>query len=341
MTRRFSAAGIWATAAFLLCLVATAFRARYGAPWRLSSRAARGASYALAESWDGVNIPSGKLQRPIGIAIAPDGNVYVTDARARVVRFGASGEFKAEWGKEGNGPGEFGNPIGVAVAQDGSVFVSDYDQDRIQKFTADGRFLLAFGGSGSGPGQFKAPAGLAVDPGGFLYVADFYNDRIQKFTPSGSFVKVIGHPGRIGPGALHYPTGASVTPDGQLVVADAYNYQLQWLDLEGQPVRRAGYHLFWFWPKPVSSRAGFNVPSGVAVNRDGLIHVADSGNHRIVMLSPRGESLATWAIPDADPKIYSPEQVAISPDGTTVYATDLSADRVLVLKIHQPSGPTS
>jgi sugar lactone lactonase YvrE len=139
--------------------------------------------------------------------------------------------------------------------------------------------------------------------------------------------RVIGHSGRLGTGALHYPTGVAVTAHRELLVADAYNYQLQWFDLEGRPLRRAGYHLFWLWSRPTASAAGFYVPTDAAIDPSGVIHVADSGNHRVVMLSPTGEYLAHWQIPN----VSSPEHIAVSSDGSTVYATDLAGNRVLVL----------
>lgn len=320
----------------LILVVAIAVLVRWGTRWTIPRASVEGSGYELLAHWDGAGLPSGPFERPIGIAVTPRGDLYVTDARKRVAHLSATGEVIGEWGREGDGPGEFSNPVGVAVAPDGSVFVSDYEQDRVQKFASDGRFLLEFGSSGSEPGQFNAPAGLAVDASGFVYVADFYNHRVQKFRFDGTFQSIIGHPGRLGDGALHYPTGVQVTPDGQLLVADAYNYQLQWFDREGHPLRRVGYHLFWLWPRPVSSRKGFSVPTGAAVGPDGLIHVADSGNHRIVMLSGEGKYLADWTIPDARPNVYSPEKVAVSPDGSTIYATDLAANRLLVLSIVHP-----
>ncbi|MBI4660604.1 MAG: NHL repeat-containing protein, partial [Verrucomicrobia bacterium] len=303
----------------------------WGTRWTVPPAGVATASYALAGYWDGSDWPAEKLLHPFGIAVAPSGDVYVTDARKRVVRLGPAGQFKGQWGREGKEAGEFSNPVGVAVMADGSVFISDYDLDGIQKFTADGKFLEAFGGSGSGPGQLNAPAGLTVDAVGAIYVADFYNHRVQKFGPDGSFQKTIGYPGRIGDGALHYPTDVRLAAHGQLMVADAYNYQIQRFDTDGQPKSRLGYHLLWLWPRPVASSAGFNVPTGVAVDSTGLIHVADSGNHRVVMLTEKGEYLAEWKIPDAAPDIHSPEKIAVAPDGRTVYATDLAANRILVL----------
>lgn len=309
----------------------------WGTRWTVPQAPSSSARYTLRAAWDGSAVPGGILQRPIGVAVAPSGDVYVTDARLRVIRFSSAGEFLGQWGRNGDGRGEFRNPVGIAVAEDGAVYVSDYEQDRIQKFTAAGDFLLEFGRSGVAPGEFSAPAGLTLDDAGALYVADFYNHRVQKWQENGSFQKVIGHPGRLGPGALHYPTGVAITAQRELLVADAYNYQVQWFDLEGQPLRRVGHHLFWLWPRPVTSTAGFFVPTDAAIGRNGVIHVADSGNHRVVMLSPNGEYVAEWRIPDADRNVYSPEHVAASPDGSTVYATDLAGNRVLVLAVSPPS----
>lgn len=325
-----------AIAVALLVAVPASFLAAWGTRWTVPRADASSAGYALRTTWDGAAIPAGKLKRPIGIAVAPNGDVYVTDASLRVVHFNEAGEFVGQWGREGDGTGDFRNPVGIAVSADGVVYVSDYEQDRIQAFSATGDFLREFGRSGAGPGEFSAPAGLTVDDAGVVYVADFYNHRVQAFRADGSFDAVIGHAGRLGPGALHYPTGVDVTPQGDVLVADAYNYQLQSFDRQGRPLRRIGYHLFWLWPRPATSPAGFYAPTDVAVGSGGVIHVADSGNHRVVMLSPTGENVAHWQMPDADPNVFSPEHVAASPDGSTVYATDLGRNRVLVLTVTAP-----
>lgn len=310
----------------------------WATPWKFPSAASATASrgYELVGYWDGAEVPGGKFERPNGIAVGADGDVYVVDGRQRVVRLSGAGEYKGQWGHEGQSPGDFSNPVDVAVAPDGSVFVSDYDLDRVQKFTADGRYLLQFGRSGAGPGEFDAPAGLAVDGGGSVYVADFYHHRIHKFTGEGALQTVLGHPGRVGAGALHYPTGLHASADGHLIVADAYNYQLQWFDANGHSTHRAGYHLFWLWPRPAST-AGFNAPTGVTVGPNGFIHVADSGNHRVVLLSKQGEYVAEWKMTDPDPMIHSPEKIAVSPDGRLVYATDFAANRIIVLRLTDPA----
>ncbi len=310
--------------------------ARWGTRWTVPRARVVTAGYTLQTTWNGAEARGGPLQRPIGIAVAPRGDVYVTDALLRVVQFGSDGRVRGEWGHEGQGRGEFSNPVGLAVAPNGAVYVSDYEQDRIQKFSPTGQFLMDFGTSGSGPRQFRSPAGLAVDRDGSVYVADFYNHRVQKLAENGAFEQVIGHAGRLGLGALHYPTSVAITREREILVADAYNYQLQWFSASGGPIRQVGYHLFWLWPRPVPSTAGFAVPTDAVAGSNGAVHVADSANRRIVMLSARGVYVADWRIPDANPDIYSPEHIAISPDGSTVYATDLAANRVLVLNVRMP-----
>lgn len=296
-------------------------------------RVSAAAGYRLQGYWTGAAAPGGPLFRPIGVAVAPNSSVYVTDARARVVHFSPTGTVLGQWGQEGSGPGQFSNPVGIAAAPDGSIYVSDYDLDRVEKFTAAGQFVLQFGRHGAGAGELDAPAGLAIGRGGSVYVADFYNHRVEEFSAQGLFIRAFGAPGRLGLAALHYPTGVAILPQGGILVADAYNYELQWFAGTGQAFRQVGYRLFDLWPRPAGGSAGFNVPTDAAVGARGLISVADSANHRIVLLSPEGKYEAEWRIPAVSGGTFSPEHIAVSPDGRTVYATDFANNRLIVLGV--------
>ena len=50
----------------------------WGARWTVPADSAAGASYRLTAAWDGRHLPSGPFDRPIGVAVGPEGDVFVT-----------------------------------------------------------------------------------------------------------------------------------------------------------------------------------------------------------------------------------------------------------------------
>jgi sugar lactone lactonase YvrE len=99
------------------------------------------------------------FNRPSGVAIAPDGEVYVTDGEGpnnRVVRFRRDGRYLGEWGTTGSEPGNFSTPHDIAIDSRGRVFVGDRGNSRIQIFDADGTFVAAWR-------QFGRPSGIFID----------------------------------------------------------------------------------------------------------------------------------------------------------------------------------
>ena len=68
-----------------------------------------------------------------------------------------------------------------------------------------------------------------------------------------------------------------------------------------------------------------------------VIVLAGRTAYTSAMAAGGGAYLADWRIPDANLDIYSPEHIAVSPDGSTIYATDLAANRVLVLSVRMPN----
>ncbi len=86
------------------------------------------------------------FHRPTNLAVAPNGELYVTDGygNARVHRFSPDGRLLASWGGPGDGPGQFNLPHGIAIDQGGRVYVADRENSRVQVFSADGEFLTAW-----------------------------------------------------------------------------------------------------------------------------------------------------------------------------------------------------
>jgi hypothetical protein len=80
---------------------------------------------------------------PSGLAIAPNGELFVSDGYGghRVHKFSAEGELLHSWGREGTGPGEFVNLHNIGVDSRSRIYICDRENNRIQLFDDDGNFL--------------------------------------------------------------------------------------------------------------------------------------------------------------------------------------------------------
>jgi sugar lactone lactonase YvrE len=163
---------------------------------------------ASGYSGDGGPATLARLNSPRGVAVAPDGKLYIVDRENRRIRMVDS---------DGNI---------TTVAGTGS---SGYNGDRSQATAA----------------TLRAPYGVAVDSDGNFYIADTFNHRIRKVTPEGILTTVAGSE-RFGFGGdgwpagqatLHYPLGVAVDIVGNLYVADSFNNRIRkvWTSANNEP----------------------------------------------------------------------------------------------------------
>jgi DNA-binding beta-propeller fold protein YncE len=168
--------------------------------------------------WGFFGTGNGQFEGPDGIAVGPNGIVYVSDndynpSVCRVEEFSSNGTYLGQWGGYGNGNGQFDVANSIAVNASGDVYVLDFGNHRVQEFSATGAYITQWGSYGSGNGQFESPLGVGVDPSGIVYVADGMLYRIQEFTSSGAFITQWSTP--VGaPGYLDEPDGVAVNANG-------------------------------------------------------------------------------------------------------------------------------
>lgn len=183
------------------------------------------------------------FDRPTGVAIAPNGDIFVSDGHsrnrsnnARIVKYSSTGRFITTWGRPGSEPGNFREPHDVYVGgSKGYVYVADRLNNRIQVFTQDGAFVAAWK-------QFGQPSSVFVDSQDLIYVGATYQD------PS-SGVSL---------------TGPSTGPnDRAIVIGDAITGELKYLIPDPGDLK-------------TMTDTGTSA-SGIGVDREGNVYAADVG----------------------------------------------------------------
>lgn len=222
-------------------------------------------------------MPEYSVGRPEGALQLEDGRIAVADTHYhRVVYFDDRGKVLSMHGKLGREPGDFIYPVAISQDDKGNVYVAEYgSNDRVQKFDLSGKPLLAFGGFGTDPGQFQRPSGM-VWWKGKVYVADAFNNRLQVFDETGRFLKVLVS-SESGPG-LHYPYSLGCSPEGDLIVVEYGAGRISKIDPEGKLIGR--------WGRTGTGESELQTPWGIAVDKRGVVYVADTGNARVVELQP-------------------------------------------------------
>ena len=247
-------------------------------------------------------------EAPWGIAFNDRGEIIVVEFSEHCISiFSANGVKIKSFGSKGSGPGQLHNPIGVTVDSRRNILVCDLFNHRFQKFTPDGTAIMSVGTQGSGPLQFQSPYGVAVHPHtGKVYVADTDNHRIQILNEDMTYCSSFCSRGS-GNGELNQPYDLAFSSDGSVLVADRNNHRIQVFTQDGVYLRQFGkkgegdgelsnpmsiavdavdtVYIAEYGNKRISlfTKEGKflksfkpldSCPYGVALNKDGLLHVS-------------------------------------------------------------------
>lgn len=244
----------------------------------------------LLQQWGSVSTTEpaapGTFREPWGIAVAPDGSVFVADTwNHRIQRFSANGEYLNGWGYFGQAqtPDGMWGPRDIVVSKNGEVYVTDTGNKRIAIFNYQGEFLGQFGSSGIDLGQFDEQVGIAMDEEGSVYVADTWNQRIQVFQPDGGTKTYLpvrqwlieGWYGQ----SLENKPFITVDKNANVYVADPEGFRVLVFD-------KFGTFLYGFGQYSAGTD-GFGQVGGVEIAPDGSLWVADAVNNRVIKFAPK------------------------------------------------------
>ena len=117
------------------------------------------------------------FDRPTGVAIAPNGDIFVSDGHApnahnnaRIMKFTKDGQFIKSWGRLGPEPGNFNEPHDIFIGgSQAHVYVADRKNKRIQVFDQDGNFIAAWT-------QFGEPSSVFVGKDDTIYAGVSFAD---------------------------------------------------------------------------------------------------------------------------------------------------------------------
>ena len=237
-----------------------------------------------------------------------------------ILKFDASGKLVKSFGA-----GTMIFPHGLHVDKDGNVWLTDGQDNRprrargappdaplppapatlvghqVFKYSPDGKLLMTLGKAGGGRDAeyFYQPNAVFVAPDGSIFVSEGHSSaegstaRVLKFDKAGKFIKSWGKLGK-GKGEFDQPHALAMDSKGRLYVGDRSNNRIQIFDQEGNYIDE--------WTQ-------FSRPSGVFIDRNDQIYVADSESGSVnpphgawkrgIRIGSAKDGVVKWFIPDA------------------------------------------
>ena len=150
--------------------------------------------------------------------------------------------------------------------------------------------------------DFARPHGVTIGPQDEIYCVDDVDHTVRKYRPDGELEWKLGTSGQpsdtgvidgdyrtiqqAGP-PFNLPCNLAVAPGGELYIGDGYgNARIHRFTAGGEYIAS--------WGESGDGPGQFAIPHGVAVDRDGIVYVADRENYRVQRFRPDGEYIDEW-----------------------------------------------
>lgn len=341
--RRRAQTAAWALALLLSGVVANQ-------PAHASAAEPESAAVRFLLAWGKEGREPGEFHFPIGIAITPADEVFVTDHyNNRVQKFDRDGKLLTHFSV-------LPNPGGIAIDQTGRVVLSHFPAssktkevtpDRLTVYDAQGKLLHEWGATGTGPGEFNWPGGLGISRDGRLYVADQTNHRIQVLDTGGRFLAEWGRhgtkPGEFGGNSN--PKSRAAGPNFVAFDREGNAYVTEGMDGRVQKFTPDGVFLLAFGgleDRPGSFGRDFEAfgkmrgPIAICSDRDDRLWISSAGG-RIQQFSNEGRFLRGFGEQQgSEPgQFLAPHGVALDSRGH-LYVVDAYNHRIQKFDVASP-----
>jgi len=233
---------------------------------------------------------SGKIVKPIAIAVGEDGRYAIADGDKGGVHYYVPQKQEYKFLKE-FGRKQLVSPVSVAFDDNLRLFVSDSALGKVLVYDNKGAYIFEIGAAGTSP--LKRPTGVVYqNKYNLLYVVDTLAHKFHIYNSGERYMRSIGLRG-IHNGGFNMPTHIAADIQGRIFINDAMNFRMQVFSPDGEFIAKFGNH--------GDGSGDFAMPKGVAVDRWGAILVAETLFDLIQVFNIRGEYLMTIGSKGTEP----------------------------------------
>jgi uncharacterized protein (TIGR03437 family) len=253
------------------------------------------------------------LLTPFALAVDASGGLLVVDSTSAVHELTVAGKWIVVAGT--SEPGFFGDggpataaqlaqPLDLSIDPSGNLYIAD--QRRVREVDPKGLIVTVAGADylyGIGDGgpataaELYLPASVALDAAGDLYIADTGTNRIRQVSPSGAIATVAGT-GAASPGGeatpapttpLLTPTSVAVDQFGNLLIVETGAHRVRQVAADGLIRTIVGTGTAGLGPDLLPpTQTQLRAPQGICLDRSGNLYVADTDNHRVLLVPAQG-----------------------------------------------------
>lgn len=235
-----------------------------------------------------------------------------------------------------------------------ALYFGDGERRNFDPGTGDARLsrFLAESNAAATVKRLYTPEGIAIDKDGTVYAADLSGNVVFRITPDGRSEIFVGRSSDDSPSIVDYEPGGPyalvIGADGSLFISEQRGHCVSRVTKDGTFARIAGKEEYSTIDGDYSGDggpahlAGLSAPTGLALDSNGTLFIADTGNRRIRRVGTNGiittvagtgeEGDVADGLSALKTPFNSPVDVAIASDGS-LFIADAGISDNLVRRI--------